>query len=55
MRALLSDTGESLKEAGPSTPVEVLGLERVLGAGDRVNVADDEKAATTVVEHRRQA
>jgi translation initiation factor IF-2 len=54
VRALLDDRGESVKEAGPATPVEVLGLDGVPEAGDLVNVADDEKAAKTVVEHRRQ-
>jgi translation initiation factor IF-2 len=54
VRAMLDDRGESVKEAGPSTPVEVLGLDGVPDAGDAVNVAEDEKAAKTVVEHRRQ-
>jgi translation initiation factor IF-2 len=54
VRALLDDRGESVKEAGPATPVEVLGLDGVPEAGDLVNVAEDEKAAKTVVEHRRQ-
>ncbi|MBP9207591.1 MAG: translation initiation factor IF-2 [Kofleriaceae bacterium] len=54
VRAMLDDRGNSLKEAGPSTPVEVLGLDGVPEAGDAVNVAEDEKAAKTVVEHRRQ-
>jgi translation initiation factor IF-2 len=54
VRALLDDRGESVKEAGPATPVEVLGLDGVPDAGDLVNVAEDEKAAKTVVEHRRQ-
>jgi translation initiation factor IF-2 len=55
VRALLDDRGEQLKEAGPSTPVEILGLDGVPEAGDSVNVADDEKVAKQVVEHRRQA
>lgn len=55
VRALLDDRGEPLKEAGPSTPVEILGLDGVPEAGDTVNVADDEKVAKQVVEHRRQA
>ncbi len=55
VRALLDDRGEQVKEAGPSTPVEVLGLDGVPEAGDAVNVADDEKVAKQVVEHRRQA
>ncbi|MEZ4360125.1 MAG: translation initiation factor IF-2 [Kofleriaceae bacterium] len=55
VRALLDDRGELVKEAGPSTPVELLGLDGVPEAGDAVNVADDEKVAKQVVEHRRQA
>ncbi len=55
VRALLNDRGEPVKEAGPSTPVELLGLDGVPEAGDSVNVADDEKVAKQVVEHRRQA
>ena len=55
VRALLNDRGESVTEAGPSTPVEVLGLDGVPEAGDSVNAAEDDKSAKTVVEHRRQA
>ncbi len=54
VRAMLDDRGEALKEAGPSTPVEVLGLDGVPEAGDQVNVADDDKIAKEVVEHRLQ-
>ena len=55
VRAMLDARGESLKEAGPSTPVEILGLDGVPDAGDQVNVADDDKTAKQVVEHRVQA
>ena len=55
VRAMLSDRGESLDEAGPSTPIEVLGLDGVPEAGDQVNAAEDDKVAKQVVEHRRQA
>jgi translation initiation factor IF-2 len=55
VRALLDDRGEPIKEAGPSTPVELLGLDGVPEAGDSVNVADDEKVAKQVVDHRRQS
>jgi translation initiation factor IF-2 len=54
VRAMLDDRGEALTEAGPSTPVELLGLDGVPEAGDQVNVADDDKIAKEVVEHRRQ-
>ncbi|HWN66709.1 MAG TPA: translation initiation factor IF-2, partial [Haliangium sp.] len=55
VRALLDDKGLAVREAGPSTPVELLGLDGVPDAGDNMNVADDEKTAKQVVEHRRQA
>ena len=55
VRAMLDDTGESVTEAGPSTPVELLGIDGVPDAGEIFNVAPDEKMAKTVVEHRRQA
>jgi len=55
IRAMLDDRGRSLDEAGPSTPIEVLGLDGVPDAGDQVNVAEDDKVAKQVVEHRRQA
>jgi translation initiation factor IF-2 len=51
---MLDDRGESLEEVGPSTPVEILGLDGVPDAGDQVNVAEDDKVAKQVVEHRRQ-
>ncbi|MGE0545646.1 MAG: translation initiation factor IF-2 [Kofleriaceae bacterium] len=54
VRAMLDDRGESLDAAGPSTPVEVLGLDGVPDAGDQVNAAEDDKVAKQVVEHRRQ-
>ena len=54
VRAMLDDRGNSIKEAGPSTPVEVLGLDGVPEAGDQINVAEDDKVAKQVVEHRRQ-
>ncbi|HET9623393.1 MAG TPA: translation initiation factor IF-2, partial [Kofleriaceae bacterium] len=55
VRAMLDDRGRALEVAGPSTPVEVLGLDGVPEAGDQVNVAEDDKVAKQVVEHRRQA
>jgi translation initiation factor IF-2 len=54
VRAMLDDRGEQVEEAGPSTPVEILGLDGVPEAGDQVNVAEDDKVAKQVVEHRRQ-
>jgi translation initiation factor IF-2 len=52
VRALFNDRGESVKEAGPSMPVEVLGLDDVPLAGDELRVAPDEKVARTVAEAR---
>jgi len=54
VRAMLDDRGQNLEEAGPSTPIEVLGLDGVPDAGDQVNAAEDDKVAKQVVEHRRQ-
>jgi translation initiation factor IF-2 len=54
VRAMLDDRGETVEEAGPSTPVEILGLDGVPDAGDKVNAAEDDKVAKQVVEHRRQ-
>jgi translation initiation factor IF-2 len=54
VRAMLDDRGKSIDVAGPSTPVEILGLDGVPDAGDQVNAAEDDKVAKQVVEHRRQ-
>jgi translation initiation factor IF-2 len=52
VRAMLSDTGESLSEAGPSTPVEVLGLTGVPKASDAFITIDDEKKARQIADSR---
>ncbi|MDG1437724.1 MAG: translation initiation factor IF-2 [Emcibacteraceae bacterium] len=52
VRALLDDRGSQLKEAGPSTPVEILGLDNAPGAGDDFVVVDDEAKARSVVDFR---
>ena len=52
VRALINDRGEQIKEAGPSSPVQVLGLSAVPGAGDEFRAAPDEKTARTVAEAR---
>jgi translation initiation factor IF-2 len=49
---MFDDHGESVKEAGPSVPVEILGLDDVPLAGDELRVAPDEKVARTVAEAR---
>ena len=55
VRAMLGDKGQTVTEAGPSTPVEVLGLDGVPDAGEVFNVVTDEKAAKALVEHRHDA
>jgi translation initiation factor IF-2 len=54
VRALINDHGEQVKEAGPSTPVEVLGLSDVALAGDDFVVAPDERKAKSVAETRER-
>ena len=54
VRALITDKGEQVKEAGPSTPVEVLGLSDVAQAGDDFVVAPDERKAKSVAETRER-
>jgi translation initiation factor IF-2 len=55
IRAMLGDKGQAVSEAGPSTPVEVLGLDGVPDAGEVFNAVSDEKAVKTLVEHRHEA
>ncbi|MBL6637081.1 MAG: translation initiation factor IF-2 [Planktomarina sp.] len=55
VRALISDSGERLKTAGPSTPVEVLGLNGTPEAGDVLNVVETEAQAREIAEYRAQA
>src|SRR6202030_4231540 len=52
VRALFDDHGRTIKEAGPSTPVEVLGLQGVLEAGDHFQVTDEAKARH-IVDYRQ--
>lgn len=52
VRAMVNDLGRRVKEAGPSTPVEITGLNGVPQAGDRFVVFDDEKTARQVGEAR---
>ncbi len=54
VRAMINDKGEQVKTAGPSTPVQVLGLSTVPEAGDEFRAAPDEKTARTVGESREQ-
>jgi translation initiation factor IF-2 len=58
VRAMFDEAGEAVTEAGPSVPVEVLGLADVPMAGDELRVAPNDKVARTVAEaraHRRKA
>jgi translation initiation factor IF-2 len=52
VRALIDDKGERVTEAGPSMPVEIMGLSTVPQAGERFYAVKDEKAAKDVVGHR---
>ena len=52
VRAMINDKGEQVKTAGPSTPVQVLGLSLVPEAGDEFRAAPDDKIARTVAESR---
>ncbi|WP_245896937.1 translation initiation factor IF-2, partial [Sphingomonas fennica] len=52
VRALVNDKGQQVKEAGPSTPVEVLGLSGVPGAGDPLSVVENEARAREVAAYR---
>ena len=54
VRALLSDSGEKIQKAEPSTPVEILGLTEVPQAGDRFEVVKNEKEMKAIVEKRRE-
>ena len=55
VRALISDSGERIKIAGPSTPIEVLGLNGTPEAGDVLNVVETEAQAREIAEYRAQA
>jgi translation initiation factor IF-2 len=52
VRALLDDTGARVKEAGPSTPVQVTGLNEVVDAGDVLMAVETERAARAIAEER---
>ena len=53
VRAMRDEVGNSVKEAGPSIPVEVEGLSSVAGAGDEVTVVTDERKAREVALYRQ--
>jgi translation initiation factor IF-2 len=54
VRALVDDKGNTLKEAGPATPVEVLGLQGTPQAGDRFAVVENEARAREISEYRQR-
>ena len=54
VRALLSDSGERIQKAEPSTPVEVLGLTEVPNAGDFFEVVKNEKEMKAIVDKRKE-
>ncbi len=55
VRALIDDQGARVDEAGPSVPVEVLGLNGTPEAGDTLNVVDTEAQAREIAQYREQA
>ena len=55
VRAMLDEHGESMEEAGPSRPVQVLGFTSVPGAGDSFIVAEDDRTARQIAEKRQLA
>lgn len=54
IRAMFDDRGKKIKSAGPSIPVEILGLSEVPAAGDRFVVCKDEKTARNMADLRKQ-
>ena len=54
VRALLSDSGERIVKAEPSTPVEILGLTEVPNAGDFFEVVKNEKEMKTIIDKRKE-
>ncbi|MDG1113450.1 MAG: translation initiation factor IF-2 [Pseudomonadales bacterium] len=54
VRAITDENGQTLKSAGPATPVSIQGLNGTPGAGDPFTVTKDEKAAREVAEFRRE-
>ena len=55
VRALINDKGDRVNEAGPSVPVEVLGLNGTPEAGDVLNVVETEAQAREIADYREQA
>jgi translation initiation factor IF-2 len=53
VRAMLDDSGRNLADAGPATPVAIIGLSEVPSAGDNVDAVDDAKKAQQIAEQRK--
>ena len=54
VRVMLDENGRTVKEAGPSVPVEITGLDEVPAAGDGFDAVSDERLARQLVEQRKQ-
>ena len=54
VKAMFNERGQKVTEAGPSTPVSILGLNGAPNAGDKFHVMDDEKEARAIAERRLQ-
>ena len=54
VRAMVDDKGKTVKTAGPSVPVEIIGLDDVPQAGDELNAVEDERMAKNLAEQRRE-
>ena len=52
IKSLIDSSGNQVKEAGPSTPIEVLGLEECVAAGEVFNVMKNEKDARAIIDSR---
>ena len=55
VRAMMDDKGRNVKTAGPSTPVSVLGLDRVPNAGDKMLAVDEHTAKQVVIDRKNKA
>jgi translation initiation factor IF-2 len=54
VRAMHNEHGKKLKEAGPSTPISILGINGAPSAGDKFHIMDDEKEARSIATRREQ-
>ena len=54
VRAMVDDKGRTVKVAGPSVPVEIIGLDDVPQAGDEMNAVEDERMARSLADQRRE-